>query len=68
VYKPEKVARDILAGIERNRYIVITGWDTNLFYWLTNLLGPLQYPVIDILVADAVRKKAAAEAKDRARV
>jgi 3-dehydrosphinganine reductase len=68
VYTPETVARDILAGVERNRYIVITGWDTNLFYWLTNWLGPLQYPVIDILVADAVRKKAAAEAKDRARV
>jgi 3-dehydrosphinganine reductase len=68
VYPPGAVARDILAGVERNRYIVITGWDTNLFYWLTNLLGPLQYPVIDIMVADAIRKKAAAEAKDRARV
>jgi 3-dehydrosphinganine reductase len=65
VYPPEKVARDILSGIERNRYLVITGADTNLFYWLTNLLGPLQYPVIDLIVADAVQKKKKAEAKNR---
>jgi 3-dehydrosphinganine reductase len=65
VYPPEKVARDILSGVERNRYIVITGLDTNLFYWLTNLLGPLQYPVVDLLVADAVRRKKQAEDKNR---
>jgi len=67
-YPPEAVARDILSGVEHNRYIVITGWDTMLFYWLTNILGPLQYPVIDLLVADAIRKKKAAETKNRARV
>jgi 3-dehydrosphinganine reductase len=62
VYSPEAVARDILSGVERNRYIVITGWDTNFFYWLTNILGPLQYPVIDLIVADAVRKTKNAKA------
>jgi|WetSurMetagenome_2_1015567.scaffolds.fasta_scaffold103579_2 3-dehydrosphinganine reductase len=56
VYPPETVARDILSGVRHNRYIVITGLDTNLFYWLTNILGPLQYPVVDWLVADAIRK------------
>jgi 3-dehydrosphinganine reductase len=56
VYPPERVAHDILSGVQHNRYLVITGLDTNLFYWLTNLLGPLQYPVIDLLVADAIRK------------
>jgi 3-dehydrosphinganine reductase len=56
VYPPEKVAGDILAGIEHNRYIVITGTDTNLFYWLTNLLGPWQYRVVDLIVGDAVAK------------
>ena len=44
VYPPEAVARDILSGVERNRYIVITGWDTNLFYWLTNLARPAAVP------------------------
>jgi 3-dehydrosphinganine reductase len=65
VYPPEKVARDILSGVEHNRYIVITGMDTTLFYWLTNIFGPLQYPVIDLIVADAIRKKKkAADRKD----
>ncbi len=68
VYPPETVARDILSAVEHNRYIVITGFEMNLFYWLTNLLGPLQYPVIDIMVADAIRKKKKAEANTRARV
>ncbi|MBN2086343.1 MAG: SDR family oxidoreductase [Anaerolineales bacterium] len=68
VYPPEAVARDILSGVERNRYIVITGFEMNLFYWLTNLLGPFQYPVIDLIVADAIRKVKSAESKKPARV
>jgi 3-dehydrosphinganine reductase len=68
VYPAEKVARDILSGVEHNRYIVITGMDTNLFYWLTNLLGPLQYPVIDLIVADAIQKKKKAEGRKDTRV
>ncbi|MBN1439384.1 MAG: SDR family oxidoreductase [Anaerolineales bacterium] len=67
VYSPDAVARDILRGVERNRYLVITGWDTKLFYWLTNLLGPWQYPVVDLLVRDAVRKKEKAQADIRRR-
>jgi 3-dehydrosphinganine reductase len=68
VYSPEKVARDILSGVERNRYIVITGMDTMLFYWLTNILGPLQYPVIDLIVADAIQKRKQAEGRKATRV
>lgn len=68
VYRPEAVARDILFGVEHNRYIVITGMDTNLFYWLTNLLGPLQYPVIDLIVADAIQKTKKAEGRKDTRV
>ncbi|MGB7539936.1 MAG: SDR family oxidoreductase [Anaerolineales bacterium] len=68
IQPPEAVARDILSGVEHNRYLVITGADLKLFYWLTNILGPLQYPVIDLIVADAVHKTRKAEAKDRTRV
>jgi 3-dehydrosphinganine reductase len=57
VYSAETVAADILRGVERNRYIILTGTESKLFYRLTNLVGPLQYPVIDLLVADAIRKK-----------
>jgi 3-dehydrosphinganine reductase len=56
VYSPEKVAKDILDGVVRNRYIILTGLDTIFFYWLSNLLGPLQYPVMDMVVGDAVKK------------
>ena len=56
VYPPETVARDILRGVERNRYIILTGLDSTFFYWLSNLAGPLQYPIIDLIVADAVRR------------
>jgi len=68
VYKPEVVARDILSGVEHNRYIVITGMDTTFFYWLTNLLGPLQYPVMDMFVSDAIKKKKKAEGRKDTRV
>jgi 3-dehydrosphinganine reductase len=68
VYKPEVVARDILAGVEHNRYIVITGMDTTFFYWLTNLLGPLQYPVMDMFVSDAIKKKKKAVGRKDTRV
>jgi len=61
VYPAETVARDILRGVEKNRYILLTGFEAKLFYWLTNLAGPLQYPVIDLMVADAIRKKANAK-------
>jgi 3-dehydrosphinganine reductase len=56
-YPPDQVARDILNGAQRNRYIILTGLDTKFFYWLSQLLGPLQYNVMDMVVADAVKKK-----------
>jgi 3-dehydrosphinganine reductase len=68
VYPAKDVARDILSGVERNRYIIIPAMDATLFYWLTNILGPLQYPVIDLLVADAIRKKKKAAEKQAGRV
>jgi 3-dehydrosphinganine reductase len=68
VYQPETVARDILAGVEHNRYIVLTGTDSKLFYWLTNLFGPWQYRVVDLFVADAVNKTKKAVARKAARV
>jgi len=57
VYPADTVARDILRGVERNRYIILTGLDSTFFYWLSNLAGPLQYTVMDMIVADAIHKK-----------
>jgi short-subunit dehydrogenase len=57
VYKPEVVARDILRGVEKNRYMIFTGTDSKLLHWAANVTDPLQYPLIDLLVAYAVRKR-----------
>jgi 3-dehydrosphinganine reductase len=54
---PETVAREILRGIAKKRYLIIPGFEGKLYYWLIGLTGPLQYPVMDIMVAQA-RKKA----------
>jgi len=68
VFHPDTVARDILRGVESNRYIILTGFESGLFYWLTNLAGPLQYPIIDLFVSDAIRKKKKAAEKQAGRV
>ncbi len=54
--KPEAVARSILQGMQRNRYLIITGFENNLFFRLNNLLGGWMYPIMDILVSSAARK------------
>jgi|BarGraNGADG00212_2_1021979.scaffolds.fasta_scaffold00481_13 3-dehydrosphinganine reductase len=54
---PEKAAKEMLNGVARNRYMVIPGLDGKLYYWLIGLTGPLQYPVMDYMVAQA-RKQA----------
>jgi 3-dehydrosphinganine reductase len=63
VFSAERVAQDILDGIERDRYIILTGLDSKLFYTLANVLGPWLFPVMDMFVADASRKKAAQSQK-----
>ncbi|MGD0174958.1 MAG: SDR family oxidoreductase [Anaerolineales bacterium] len=68
VFPPETVVRDILNGVEKNRYIILTGFESKLFYLLTNLAGPLQYPIVDLVVADAIHKKKKAEGRKDTRV
>jgi 3-dehydrosphinganine reductase len=58
VVSAERVARDLLGGIERNRYIILTGFDSRLYYALTNILGAWMFPVMDLFVRDALQKKA----------
>ncbi len=56
VLSAEAVARAIVDGIERRRYIITPGLDTTLAFWLSCVLGPLQYPIMDLLVARALRQ------------
>jgi 3-dehydrosphinganine reductase len=56
VKSPEFVARAILHGMVHRRYIITPGLDTTFLYWLSGVVGPLQYRIMDGLVADALRQ------------
>lgn len=56
VLSAETVARSILKGIKRRKYIILPGFDSKLTFWLSSLSGTLTYPVMDWLIARARRK------------
>ena len=60
---PDRVAGDILAGIMKNRYMIFTGFDNKFLFWLIGKLGKWQYPMMDMMVKDAINKKNKAAAK-----
>jgi 3-dehydrosphinganine reductase len=61
---PDAVAKAILQGVERKKYIIAPGFMNHLIYAVVNTLGAGWYPVMDWLVRDA-RKKVGNE-KDQA--
>jgi 3-dehydrosphinganine reductase len=56
-FTAEGAAKELLNGVAHNRYMVIPGMEGKAYYWLTGIVGTLQYPVMDIMVAQA-RKQA----------
>ncbi len=52
----EKVAEIIVKGIKNNQYVIIPGLESKLIYHVTNLLGNLTYPLMDIMVNAAAKK------------
>lgn len=57
VQSAEAVAAAVLKGVRNGRYVILPGAETWLFYHLSNLLGNGVYPVMDMMIADARRKK-----------
>jgi 3-dehydrosphinganine reductase len=53
VMSAEEVANSILKGLERGRYLILPGFETQLLYRLNGLLGNLVYKIMDIFVARA---------------
>ena len=49
----EKVAKEILRGVSRNRYIILPGFENKLIYRLLGLAGNGVYPVLDWLASRA---------------
>jgi 3-dehydrosphinganine reductase len=53
---PEKVAEAILNGIERRQYIILPGMDSKLIYYATHLLAAFVNPIMDFLMAQALKR------------
>lgn len=51
------VAEKALQGIEKNRYLILPGFNNRLFFVLNNLLGGGIYPLMDFLVRGALKAK-----------
>lgn len=63
---PESVARAILKGVSKRRYIIAPGFDGKFLYWLSGVLGTATYPVMDFMVSRAAAEaRKAEEAKPR---
>jgi 3-dehydrosphinganine reductase len=46
----DAVAREILRGIQREKYIILPGAETKLLYHLGGLLGNAVYPLMDMMI------------------
>jgi len=57
---PEAVAKAVVRGMKRRQYVILPG-DANLTYRLMYLTGNGIYPIFDMLLAQARRKKAKAK-------
>ncbi len=53
---PEKVAKGVLSGIQRGKYTIAPG-EAGLYYRVMFLAGDAIYPIFDMLLAQARRKK-----------
>jgi 3-dehydrosphinganine reductase len=54
---PDAVASTILREVARKRYIIIPGLEGKLYYWLSGFVGTGLYPIMDLMVGQARRKK-----------
>ncbi|MDX9849085.1 MAG: SDR family oxidoreductase [Anaerolineaceae bacterium] len=56
VMSPEKVAHEIIKGINKKKYLIFPGFESKFFYHLSNFLGPLVYPLMDFMVSRAMKE------------
>jgi 3-dehydrosphinganine reductase len=61
----EAVSASILKGITRREYIITPGFDASFYYFLSNLLGRLVYPLMDLMIGMAMRKQRSAHNQRR---
>ncbi len=51
------VAKKVIEGILKKRYVITPGREASLYYWMATHLGNLVYPVMDFLVNNARKAK-----------
>ena len=56
----ESVAKAILTGIERGKYLILPGIENKLIYRLSGIFSDAVYPVMDWLITQAQRKNKSA--------
>ena len=61
---PDEVAKVTLSGIEHGKYLIIPGLEGKVLYHLNGLLRGGVNPIIDMLIADAIKKKNSSHKKE----
>lgn len=56
VLSAQKVSHEIIIGIKNRHYVIIPGTESKLLYHLSNLLGPMTYKIMDLMVSQAMRQ------------
>jgi hypothetical protein len=60
----DEVAKVTMTGIERGQYMIIPGLEGKVLYHLNGLLGLGLNPIMDHIVAEAVKKKNSDHSKE----
>lgn len=57
VLSADQVSKEIIKGIARKKYLIIPGFESKLLFHASNILGPLVYPIMDIMVNQAMKEQ-----------
>lgn len=57
VLSPDFVAQEILAGVRRNAYLILPGFETKVIYVVSRLLGAGVNPILDYLVRRTLQRQ-----------
>jgi len=57
VVSADAVAKSILKGMQRGQYVILPGSEIGLYYRLVFLVGNAIYPIMDMILAQARKKK-----------
>jgi 3-dehydrosphinganine reductase len=61
--QPDQLAKIVISGIERGKYVITPGFMNSLYYFAVNLAGNGVYPIMDWMVRDARKKVGVANDK-----